>query len=370
MCPWTAVSGRSGSSARCWCWTEAGAQPDRDQDLVALGQVVRPAVRGAVGAARAQAARGDPGVPQGVFAGDRGLGPDLDPGCQSVGGGVAHLDDVAVLLDVDRAALRRVGSRPGVVPTATVRRGTRRRGRRAGRRPATRVAVARARAAILCASRFSLGVDVTVHDQAPWMKPRHDSASQGRGQGVDPMQAVVVDLLEGGPDHEDGQLMSGEGRIYRFSLFYDWRPEARCRGAYFHNWTDITETWQSGPLVFSNSRRPPMDVPPLGLTSPRDINVAGRQRTGPTGRGPGNGREHGFGQATRSGIDSESGAHSLDRSVPGREAGGLVEAECGARSRRNPACFAGRAEQPQQHRTAVQAQPHDRSSCSDVAGWW
>ncbi|MET9183611.1 hypothetical protein ABZX88_36200, partial [Kitasatospora aureofaciens] len=70
-----------------------------------------------------------------------------------------------------------------------------------------------------------------------------------RAQGLDPDVTVVVDLLQEGPDHEDGQVISGEGRVYRFSLFYDQEAEHGARSAYLHNWTDITESWQTGSLA-------------------------------------------------------------------------------------------------------------------------
>jgi hypothetical protein len=38
-------------------------------------------------------------------------------------------------------------------------------------------------------------------------------------QGLDPEATVVVGLLQEGPDHEDGQV-SGDGEVYRSSLFY------------------------------------------------------------------------------------------------------------------------------------------------------
>ncbi|MEU2867086.1 hypothetical protein ACIQWL_49145 [Streptomyces mirabilis] len=37
-----------------------------------------------------------------------------------------------------------------------------------------------------------------------------------RGQGLDPDRTVVVDLLPEGPDHEDGQVISDDGRVFKF----------------------------------------------------------------------------------------------------------------------------------------------------------
>ncbi|MGW1756750.1 hypothetical protein [Streptomyces mirabilis] len=38
-----------------------------------------------------------------------------------------------------------------------------------------------------------------------------------QGQGLDPDRTVVVDLLQEGPDHEDGQVISADGRVFKFS---------------------------------------------------------------------------------------------------------------------------------------------------------
>jgi hypothetical protein len=70
-----------------------------------------------------------------------------------------------------------------------------------------------------------------------------------KGQGLDPDRTVVVDLLQEGPDHEDGQVISEDGRVYKFSLFYDQAAEHGARSAYLHNWRDITGSWQSGTLA-------------------------------------------------------------------------------------------------------------------------
>ncbi|MFC4608458.1 hypothetical protein ACFO9E_11605 [Streptomyces maoxianensis] len=70
-----------------------------------------------------------------------------------------------------------------------------------------------------------------------------------RSQGLDPDRTIVVDLLQEGPDHEDGQVISDDGRVYRFTLFYDQAAEHGARSAYLHNWTDITESWRTGSLA-------------------------------------------------------------------------------------------------------------------------
>ncbi|MEU2925752.1 hypothetical protein ABZ636_11930 [Streptomyces sp. NPDC007251] len=69
------------------------------------------------------------------------------------------------------------------------------------------------------------------------------------GQGLDPGRTVVVDLLQEGPDHEDGQVISEDGRVYRFSLFYDQASEHGARSACLHGWTDITDCWRTGSLA-------------------------------------------------------------------------------------------------------------------------
>ncbi|MFF9375983.1 hypothetical protein ACF1BB_15700 [Streptomyces griseoluteus] len=68
-------------------------------------------------------------------------------------------------------------------------------------------------------------------------------------QGLDPHRTIVVDLLQGGLDHEDGQVIYEDGRVYRFTLFYDQVAEHGARNAYLRHWTDITDTWQNGSLA-------------------------------------------------------------------------------------------------------------------------
>ncbi|WP_371645695.1 hypothetical protein [Streptomyces mirabilis] len=67
-----------------------------------------------------------------------------------------------------------------------------------------------------------------------------------RGQGLDPDRTVVIDLLPEGPDHEDGQVISDDGRVFKFSLFYDRASEDGARSASLHGWTDITDRWRTG----------------------------------------------------------------------------------------------------------------------------
>ncbi|MFI2352058.1 hypothetical protein ACH492_34725 [Streptomyces sp. NPDC019443] len=68
-------------------------------------------------------------------------------------------------------------------------------------------------------------------------------------QGLDPNETVMVELLQGGPDHEDGQVVSDQGRVYTFRLFYDQAAEHGALSAELRNWTDITESWRSGLLA-------------------------------------------------------------------------------------------------------------------------
>ncbi|MEV6109136.1 hypothetical protein AB0M28_31185 [Streptomyces sp. NPDC051940] len=70
-----------------------------------------------------------------------------------------------------------------------------------------------------------------------------------REQGLDPDRTTVVDLVQEGPDHEDGQVISPDGRVYRFSLFYDQAAEHGARSARLANWTDITGSWRTGSLA-------------------------------------------------------------------------------------------------------------------------
>lgn len=66
------------------------------------------------------------------------------------------------------------------------------------------------------------------------------------GQGLDPDRTVVVDLLSGGPDHEDGQVISADGRVFKFSLFYDQDLEDGAKNAVLYGWSDITDRWRTG----------------------------------------------------------------------------------------------------------------------------
>lgn len=70
-----------------------------------------------------------------------------------------------------------------------------------------------------------------------------------KGQGLDPDRTIVVDLLQEGPDHKDGQVISEDGRVYRFPLFHDQAAERGARSAYLHGWADITDSWQIGSLA-------------------------------------------------------------------------------------------------------------------------
>ncbi|MFH8415725.1 hypothetical protein ACIPIC_13735 [Streptomyces collinus] len=70
-----------------------------------------------------------------------------------------------------------------------------------------------------------------------------------RVQGLDPDRTIVVDLLQEGPDHEDGQVISEEGRVYRFTLYYDQAAENGARSARLDRWADITNTWRRGSLA-------------------------------------------------------------------------------------------------------------------------
>ncbi|GGW45567.1 hypothetical protein CP966_19865 [Streptomyces galilaeus] len=69
------------------------------------------------------------------------------------------------------------------------------------------------------------------------------------GRGLDPDRTVVVDLLQEGPDHEDGRVISEDGRVYRFTLFYAQAAEHGARNAYLDGWTDITDSWRIGSLA-------------------------------------------------------------------------------------------------------------------------
>ncbi|MHC5258080.1 hypothetical protein ACYSUO_09350 [Streptomyces sp. UC4497] len=70
-----------------------------------------------------------------------------------------------------------------------------------------------------------------------------------KDQGLDPDRTIVVDLLQEGPDHEDGQVIAADRRVYRFTLYYDQAAEHGARSAYLEGWTDITDSWQIGSLA-------------------------------------------------------------------------------------------------------------------------
>ncbi|MFD6435022.1 hypothetical protein [Streptomyces venezuelae] len=69
-----------------------------------------------------------------------------------------------------------------------------------------------------------------------------------RGQGLDPERTVVVELLQEGPDHEDGRVISEGGRVYRFTLYYDQADEHGASSARLGGWADITGSWRDGSL--------------------------------------------------------------------------------------------------------------------------
>ncbi|WP_409058404.1 hypothetical protein [Streptomyces sp. SYP-A7185] len=66
------------------------------------------------------------------------------------------------------------------------------------------------------------------------------------GQGLDPDRTVVVDLLQEGPDHEEGQVISADGRVFAFSLHYDQAAENGAESAVLRGWTDVTDHWRTG----------------------------------------------------------------------------------------------------------------------------
>ena len=68
------------------------------------------------------------------------------------------------------------------------------------------------------------------------------------GEGLDPAVTVVVDLFPDGGDREFGQVITDEGRVYRFDLCYDRAHPRSVRTAVLDHWTDITATWQTEPL--------------------------------------------------------------------------------------------------------------------------
>lgn len=67
-------------------------------------------------------------------------------------------------------------------------------------------------------------------------------------QGLEPAATVVVDLFPDDSDREFGQIITDEGRVYRFDLCYNRADPHGARTATLQSWTDITESWQTEPL--------------------------------------------------------------------------------------------------------------------------
>lgn len=57
-----------------------------------------------------------------------------------------------------------------------------------------------------------------------------------------------MDLFPDGSDREYGQVVTDEGRVYRFDLCYDHERAHSVRKASVERWTDITDSWQTEPL--------------------------------------------------------------------------------------------------------------------------
>ncbi|KOU25829.1 MULTISPECIES: hypothetical protein [Streptomyces] len=63
-------------------------------------------------------------------------------------------------------------------------------------------------------------------------------------QGLDPATTVLVNLFPDGGDHEFGQCIDEDGRVYSFDLVYDRETPKAAGRAVLRNWADITDTWQ------------------------------------------------------------------------------------------------------------------------------
>ncbi|MFC7797200.1 hypothetical protein [Streptomyces cinereoruber] len=63
-------------------------------------------------------------------------------------------------------------------------------------------------------------------------------------QGLDPATTVLVNLFPDGGDHEFGQCIDEDGRVYSFDLVYDRESSTAENRAVLRNWTDVTDTWQ------------------------------------------------------------------------------------------------------------------------------
>ncbi|MFF4344350.1 hypothetical protein ACFY00_31055 [Kitasatospora sp. NPDC001540] len=70
-----------------------------------------------------------------------------------------------------------------------------------------------------------------------------------RERGLDPAETVVVDLLQESLHHEEGQIISAEGRVHRFHLYYDQQAEDGAAHARIGKWTDATDDWHDDSLT-------------------------------------------------------------------------------------------------------------------------
>ncbi|MFE6063357.1 hypothetical protein [Streptomyces sp. NPDC056431] len=72
---------------------------------------------------------------------------------------------------------------------------------------------------------------------------------------------MLVNLFPDGGDHEFGQCVDEDDRVYSFDLVYDRETPKAAGRAVLRNWTDITDAWQqrSFPDAIANAFiwRPP-----------------------------------------------------------------------------------------------------------------
>lgn len=68
-------------------------------------------------------------------------------------------------------------------------------------------------------------------------------------KGIDPQQCVVANMMQEDPCVESGFLVSDDGRVYEFELYYRDRP---LQAATLRVWRDVTHTYQTrafGPAI-------------------------------------------------------------------------------------------------------------------------
>ena len=77
-----------------------------------------------------------------------------------------------------------------------------------------------------------------------WVRLRR----QLKSQGVNPSTAVLVNLFPDGGDHEYGWVISDEGSVFSFDLYYNRASRHGPSSAEIRHWKDITDNWLNQPF--------------------------------------------------------------------------------------------------------------------------